>query len=130
MVSCKSTWSSYPAELKAEDMKVYVLNNVEVFDETGEVEIIANREVAQEIPLSKQEKEAFLKALFNESNYEQIDRKCTMEPVYAVKNQKKLIALFDVEYCPYTDFIHKDGTKTKRQLIADNSIVEILLKKE
>lgn len=92
------------------------------------VKYIDDRKVLKDFNLSKSDKEKLIEVIIKKDNYEPISRKCEHEPVYALMVDNKLVALFDVEYCPYLQYIKEDGSKETFQL-KTNSLIKKEIKK-
>lgn len=72
---------------------------------------IAGYKVEKKIKLSKTQQAAILKEINNPANLDNIVRRCAFVPTYAVVENKKVIAIFDVEYCPKIQLLNNNNSK-------------------
>lgn len=84
--------------------------------EESNEELIANRRILKEYVLDKQSQRKLVKAMMLSENFEPTTRRCRFDPVYAIKINKEVVVLFDVEFCPGLTHQKKDGSTTYYQL--------------
>ncbi len=130
IMSCKSNLGLSISEHAKSDIEVYLLSDSESIERRIGSEYIEGREVIKKVVLSNQEKQRIIMALFDENNYEPINRKCEFSPVFAIKHQNILMAMLDVTYCPFVKLIDKYGVQNNLQLITDNTLKNILSDKD
>ncbi len=131
IMSCKSNIPlSVSEDTKPDDIEVYLLSDSESIERRIGSEYIEGREVIKKVVLSSHEKQGIITALFDENNYEPINRKCEFSPVFAIEHQNVLMATLDVEYCPFVKLIDKYGVQNNLQLITDNTLKNILSGKD
>ncbi len=83
---------------------------------------VNNRKILKEFELKTSEKESLMKEISKKSNYEPLTRKCKFEPVYAIRIDGVIAAVFDVEFCPTIKYYEKNGATQFFQLIMDSTL--------
>ncbi len=124
-VGCTTLRKAKPIKEK-DALTLHVLNSHEADTlEVGKM-YIRNREVLDTIELIGEQRSKFLEEFENEKNYEPITRKCELNPVYSLFVNDNLYALFDVEYCPTIEYVHKRKKSKFEGIITNNGLKEIL----
>lgn len=93
--------------------------------ENSKTKNIAGYKIEQNFKLSKAQQAALLKEINNPSNIENATRRCAFEPVYALVENKQVIALFDVEFCPKIQLTQQNDGKIQ-DLKQNNALKELI----
>jgi hypothetical protein len=127
-IACDTDMEEFDKLKEATNIQLLYLDAVETENTTDSTNYIHNRKVLKEFTLDDTSKKSLVKTLMNKDNYEPRTRKCRFEPVYAVKVDNALVALFDVEYCPSLQYFKDDGATETYQLKTESKLKEELEK--
>ncbi|MBC8756079.1 hypothetical protein H2O64_15485 [Kordia sp. YSTF-M3] len=117
------------SEIKDEDTMTVCLLSNEVYNADSQdtaKEYLERRQVVRKLVLEGDQRASLLKEFLNDSNYEPLSRKCKFEPVYALLVNDKLLALFDVEYCPTIEYVNKEKDSKYIGITAENTLKKLL----
>lgn len=130
-MGCKSNQTlKNSLSIKNHNIIVYQLNSSKIKEQEFNSIHIPKKYIIRKLILSNKEKLTLIKELLNNKNYEPIDRKCESIPVFAIEYKDSIMAVLDVEYCPFVKMINKEGNQTTLQLKMDNKLKKVLLNED
>jgi hypothetical protein len=127
-IACDKDMEEFDKLKASTNIQLVYLDAQETENTSDNPNYISNRKILKEFSLDDATKKSLVKTLMNKDNYEPKTRKCRFEPVYAVKVDGALVALFDVEYCPSLQYFKDDGATEIYQLKTESELKSALEK--
>ena len=121
-IACDKDMEEFDKLKASTNIQLVYLDAQETENTSDNPNYISNRKILKEFSLDDATKKSLVKTLMNKDNYEPKTRKCRFEPVYAVKVDGALVALFDVEYCPSLQYFKDDGATEIYQLKTESEL--------
>lgn len=128
ITSCENAMKKLNHLKNGKKVQLLYLDSIESKDEIAGEQYVNKRKVLKEFELSEEEKNNLIKTIIKKDNYEPLTRKCKFEPVYAIKVDNEIVAIFDVEFCPALEYFEQNGSSQILQL-KTNSTLNTELKK-